>query len=360
MRKLASIRTISGIEPIKDKDRIELVHIDGWQVIVKKGEFKRGDKCVYVEIDSVMPEKPEFEFLRKCNFRIKTIKMGGVISQGICFPLSILPPGDYQLDQDVTQLLGIKQYEATMDKDRSEPDASVPQKKSFLMRFKWYRRYVKKHKKRGASSQFPSQISKTDEIRIQNAPFLLNDNGKYVMTEKVDGSSGSFLLVRHRSKIPFVKPKLEYIVCSRNLRRPVKDDTIYWNVSDRYNIESVLRSLIGNAEWVAIQGECVGPKVQKNKYGVNKNDLYVFNLIYPTGRVGSLEAKRLVEERGMKFVPIVSEGSYLPDTVEEMLALADGKSALADTLREGLVVRSLDGTKSFKAVSNQFLLKWNE
>lgn len=86
MRQLASIKVISDITPIEGKDRIVLATVDGWRVIVKKDEFRIGDKCVYIEIDSVLPEKPEFEFLRKNNFRIKTMKMAGCISSGICFP----------------------------------------------------------------------------------------------------------------------------------------------------------------------------------------------------------------------------------------------------------------------------------
>ena len=90
MRQLASIKEVKDIIPIEGKDRIELAIIDGWSVIIKKGEFKIGDKCIYVEIDSVMPDRPEFDFLRGKNFRIKTMKMAGVISQGICFPTTLL------------------------------------------------------------------------------------------------------------------------------------------------------------------------------------------------------------------------------------------------------------------------------
>jgi RNA ligase (TIGR02306 family) len=116
MRKLASIKSISDILPIEGKDRIELAIIDGWQIIVKKGEYIIGDKTIFVEIDSVLPEKEEFEFLRKNKFRIKTMKLGGVLSQGICFPLSLLPNDkQYNLEDDVTDILGIKQYEATRD-----------------------------------------------------------------------------------------------------------------------------------------------------------------------------------------------------------------------------------------------------
>lgn len=89
MRKLATIREVSEIRPIEGKDRIALATIDGWHVIVQKSEFNVGDKCVYIEIDSVLPETPWFEFLRSKKFRIKTMKMSNVVSQGIAFPLSI-------------------------------------------------------------------------------------------------------------------------------------------------------------------------------------------------------------------------------------------------------------------------------
>jgi RNA ligase (TIGR02306 family) len=112
-RSLASIKEIKDLLPITGKDKIELAIIDGWQVIVKKGEYKIGDKTIYIEIDSLLPEIEDFEFLRKNKFRIKTIKMGGVLSQGICFPISILKNKEskYKINQDVTQELGITKYE---------------------------------------------------------------------------------------------------------------------------------------------------------------------------------------------------------------------------------------------------------
>ena len=108
MRKLASIQTVNAVEPIPNADAIERVRVLGWWVVSKKGEHKPGDKLVYCEIDSLLPERPEFEFLRPSSFkpaqtddlgnvtvaagfRIKTIKLRGQVSQGICFPLSILP-----------------------------------------------------------------------------------------------------------------------------------------------------------------------------------------------------------------------------------------------------------------------------
>lgn len=362
MRKLASIKTVSAISPIPNKDRIVLAAVDGWNVIVKKDEFQVGDKCVYVEIDSVLPEKPEFEFLRPKNFRIKTMKMGGVVSQGICFPLSILPDklGGYALDEDVTEVIGIHQFERTMDVEplQQERDASSLKKyPRFLMRYAWFRRLVLPKKK---SKGFPSFIDKTDETRIQNMPWILNDKREWIATEKVDGQSGTFCLVRYKSKIPFVKDKFEYIVCSRNCRLGPPDKTSYWCVSRRYNLEKVLHELIGENEWVCIQGECIAPNVQGNKYKVGEPDLYVFNLIYPDGRLGSLDAKKICEGKGLKFVPIIATHYVLPDTVNEVLDYAHGQSVVGSTLREGIVFRSVDGKQSFKAVDPLFLLKYDE
>lgn len=358
MRQLASIKVISDITPIEGKDRIVLATVDGWRVIVKKDEFRIGDKCVYIEIDSVLPEKEEFEFLRKVNFRIKTMKMSGCISQGICFPLSILPERkkEYGVGEDVTDILGVRQYEPTMD---TEKNIKVEKRKYplWLMKIKWFRNLVLPKNQKGT---FPSFISKTDETRIQNIPYILKDKQEWVSTEKIDGQSGTFALVRHKSKIPFVKDRFEYIVCSRNIRLFQKDSSSYWNVSDRYHIEEALRSLIGEHDWVAIQGECIAPNVQKNKYKVLSPELYVFNLIYPFGRLDSVTAKIKCNQQGLNFVPILATDYILPDTVEEVLEYAHGDSKIGKTLREGIVFRSKDGQQSFKAVDPLFLLKYDE
>lgn len=359
MRKLASIQRIDDLLPIEGKDRIVLATVEGWHVIVQKADYQVGDLCVFCEIDSVLPEKPEFEFLRPKKFRIKTLKMAGVISQGICFPLSILPVREkpYEVGEDVTDLVGVTQYEPTQDKESEElAESQKPSKRypKFLMRFAWFRKLVLPKKK---SAGFPPQISKTDETRIQNCPFLLRDKREWIATEKLDGSSGSYLLVRHRG---LFRTTFEYIVCSRNLRLRYPDNSVYWAVSEKYKIENALRNMIGDREWVAVQGECLGPKIQNNKYGLKDPEFYVFNLIYPTGRVSSLKAKSICENKGLNFVPIISEHYVLPDSVDEVLDYATGPSALADILREGIVFRSADGKQSFKAVSPEFLLKWNE
>ena len=167
MRKLASVQRIKALDPIAGADAIERATVLGWHLVVKKGEFKVGELCVYCEVDCLMPDDPSFEFLKARGMRIKTIKLRGQISQGICFPLSILPAGfDIQEDADCTAVLGITKYEPP-----------IPACLNGI-----------------AKGAFPSFIPKTDEMRVQILQDLLDrykGEGCYV-SEKVDGSSATF------------------------------------------------------------------------------------------------------------------------------------------------------------------------
>lgn len=364
-RKLASIKTISEIHPIEGRDRIELAIVDGWQIIVKKGEYQIGDKTVFVEIDSVLPEKPEFEFLRTKKFRIKTMKLSGTLSQGICFPLSILPQDrEYNIEDDVTDIIGIKQYEVTRDIETEDTTNNESIKKfqhpifKFLFKFSIFRKLLLPKKQ---NKGFPEFISKTDETRIQNMPFILkNKDIKYVEREKIDGQSGTFFLKKMDKRWFWQKNNFDFGVCSRNLRLWNETSSSYWFVAKKYNIKTVLEDLIGDNDFVVIQGECVAPNVQGNKYKVTEPDLYAFNLIYPSGKVPCLEGEEILKKYGIKWCPLVNEEFVLPDTVNELLDHVTGKSKLYDTLREGSVFRCYEKNTSFKAVSPDFLIKNDE
>lgn len=373
MRKLASIRKISRIDPIPGKDRIALATVDGWSVIVNKADFAEGSLCVFVEIDSVLPERPEFEFLRSKNFRIKTMKMAGVISQGICFPLSILPGRDVMIGDDVTEILGIRQYEPTMDVEHENERSGRTVRRSrlakYLMRFKWFRDLANITKHRGDTA-FTKLVRKTDETRIQEIPYILLDKKtRWVATEKIDGQSGTFVLKKKKRRIPFIGDRFEFEVYSRNKRIPVEDDSSYWAVARKYDLKNRMAAMIdsvrgdnskGGNDFVALQGEVIGPKIQKNKYGRDSYELYIFNLIYPFGRIDSETASVICEYENIPFVPILNCEYTLPYTVQEVLDYAHGKSELADINREGIVFRDEEGKQSFKAVDPLFLMQYDE
>lgn len=350
-RNLGHIEIIKNFYPIKDKDRIVIATMEnlGWSVIVQKDQFVSGDKCVYFEIDSVLPlENPDFEFLGK-KHRIKTMKMGGVVSQGIIFPMSILPgdPKDYKVGQDVTDILGVTQYEPEMDDDKDvKPDVKL----NFFQR-------IIKRLKNDSRKDWPKEIHKTDETRIEALPWLLEDQeSRYIVTEKLEGCSGTFLLRRKSSRFFFWKEQFEFIVCSKNLRFYRPDESIYWQIAEKYKIKGALRNMIQNRQWICIQGECVGPQVQKNRYHVTEPHFYAFNVMIPNHKYDSVTAADMMKSKGIDFVPILDTDFHLPDNILDMQAYAHGESKLFPTDREGVVVRTVSNSISFKSVAPIFLI----
>jgi len=358
MRKLASIQTIVALDSIVGADSIEKATVLGWELVVKKGEFAVGDKVVYCEVDSILPEKPEFEFLRERRYRIRTIKLRGQISQGIAFPLSVLPKGKYAEGDDVTEVLGVKKHDPQAVLEQKEADRLAGISKNrldkFFKRYAWYRRLLFKPTKR----PFPAFIKKTDEDRIQLFTRICENekDTQFIVTEKVDGQSGTFFVVKNRKYKPwkFWQQKYVFGVCSRNFQLLKDDGQSYWNVAKKYNLKEYMIKYAQqtNANTVVIQGEIIGPKIQGNKYGVTENKLYLFNHIID----GQLAPA--VSRWGIECVPFLNIRFYLPPTIPECVAYAIGKSLLADVPREGVVVRNYNKGLSLKIINPDFLLKY--
>lgn len=330
MRKLATIREIKELLPIEGADRIELAIVDSWKVVVSKG-LQVGDKVIYCEIDSFLPIKPEFEFLRKScykkladgseGFRLKTVRLRGQISQGLCIPLNELPQlAQNQVGDDVSDILGITKW---------DPSIGV----SFSGE---------------AKGSFPVFLKKTDEERIQNLTreykgYLTSDKQFYA-TEKLDGSSATF----------YVRDG-EFGVCSRNLELKESESNSFWKVARDLQLEEKLKTLPFNA---CLQGELIGEGIQGNPYKIQGQDIRFFNLFnIDTYEYLSIEELRKFCQE-VELVTVPTYDFTLPQTIDELLLIAEGKSALnKDTDREGLVIRSTDCTISFKVISNTFLLK---
>lgn len=380
-RALAYTTRVGEISKIEGADNIELISVLGWKVIAKIGEFHEGDLCVYFEIDSKLPEKEWSEFMRAKHFKVKTMKLGkfGVISQGLALPIGVFDveiPNEENVD--VTELLGVT-YSVEEDNARKkvDPDAkykAMASRKPNIFKKPWARWMMKRAwgrkimffffgKKKDNPRGFPSFVSKTDEERVENQPWRIGDGKTYLCTEKLDGTSCTYVLERKGKK------KFEFYVCSRNVRQQDEkqecyhDHNIYWDLAFKYNIEAALRDILTlrpDLKWVCIQGEGVG-SVQGNPLKLAEDDLYVFNFKdSAVGRWGSYEARILLDKYGIKWVPILGE-VQMPDTMEELKQLATGRSVVnPNVMREGLVYRSLDGSDSFKNVSREYLLKHNQ
>ena len=383
-RALAYIVIVDDEKEIAGADNIKLAIVKGWNVIVKKDELFKGDKGVFFEIDSKLPSKDErFWFLEPKHYKIKTMKLGkfGVFSQGLLMPLSLFPELEgLDVGTDVTAKLGVKYSvdEDNIRKAKADPDAKYKSmasrhKKLFskpivrkIMRTKIGKKIMflffgkRKDKPMGFPTKF-GYVHKTDEDRIENLPNLIGYPNPLCVSEKLDGTSSTYILERKGKK------KFEFYVCSRNVRllKPDQptyhDHNIYWDMAFKYDIENELKEyLLGHPEltYVCIQGEAVG-SVQGNPLKLKEDDLYVFNFIRSDfGRLPSVKGKEIIEGMGMKFVPILDTAYFMPDNMEAVKEYATAKSAInPQVLREGVVLRDPSTDLSFKNVSREYLLK---
>jgi len=327
-RKLVSIQTIDALATIDGADNIQQARVMGWTVVVKKDEFAVGDACVFFEIDSVLPEGPEWsEFMRARQFRVRTVKLRGVLSQGLALPLAILGGGDAPREVDLRERLGVVKYEPVLP---DEADVVGP---------------------------FPGRVPKTDEIRVQSAPGVLDElrGREFYVATKYDGTSATYLNDAEDG----------FIACSRNWALKRGDNPV-WRVAQRLDLENRL------PPGFAVQGEICGPGIQKNRLGLRELALFVFN-VYDVRGARYLDLNEMLAfcaEQGLSTVPIErvvrgAEAAAHAHTLDIWLEAARGLYASTAQRKEGIVVRplceqhspTLCGRLSFKVINNDFLLK---
>jgi len=343
VRSMAWVAKIDRVEKHPNADTLDICSVGGWKCVTKMDEFEEGHLAIYISIDSWIPHELA-PFLSKGSEpreyngvkgeRLRTIKLRGTLSQGLLLPLTVLNPRMHELEEhlvnaegfDCTELLGIQKWEAP-----------IPAQLAGDVR-----------------GNFPSMVPKTDQERVQNLTKELDNwrDLQFEVTEKLDGSSCTM----------FLDMWGDFHVCSRNLDLKYSVTNSFWRVALEYGVESILRN--SHRTSTAIQGELIGPGIQKNPYGLKDVDFYVFD-VYDS-QVGSYlnaeERQKFCETYGLKHVPVfpyavgIEEG-YM--TVEHLLSLAEGKSVLnPKTEREGLVFKCLsDPNIHFKAISNKFLMK---
>lgn len=336
-RKLATIQKIKELNPILGADKIEVASVLGWKCVVEKGKFKVGDWCIYCEIDSIMPSwNPDYEFLKDRHYRVRTIRLRGQISQGLVLPITTIRglPETLKEGEDVTEILGIEQY--------------IPQIPANIAGF--------------VKGLFPTFIPKTDETRVQVLQEVLTrykDTLCYI-TEKVDGSSVTY----------YIKDG-EFGVCSRNLELKETEDNLFWKMARQLEVEEKLKLFGKN---VAIQGELVGPGVQKNNLKLPEHHILFFTG-FDIDKYQYLDVQQfgqLMNILDLETVPFVNDIYPLSDNIDSLVEMAKGFSKLNPKVyREGVVIRPIDekidlqmsnswgnGRVSFKVINPEYLLKY--
>lgn len=360
MRKLVRKVEVSGLKPIIGADKIELALIGGWQCVVKKGEFKPGDRGMYFEIDSALPADDERYAFLKDRFektwktrkgdilgsciRIRTVKMRGEISQGLLLPLDMFPEtAGIAEGEDCSEVLGVKLYD--------ELD--------------W--KYQPRFNQSQARGNFPAFIPKTDEERIQNLPDWWEKYAdvEWEVTRKVDGSSMTVFYA------PILRSENPVGLCSRNLELKTDETenvSAFVQAFRDFDLDRKIRAIsviLGDHE-VAMQGELHGIAMNGNRDNLSELRYAVFKMwdITEQKYVEPKTVRELCRQVGLEHVPVLESRfkafRELPD-MESMLKFAEGKTENGNE-REGVVFKRADGngSESFKVISNRYLLKERE
>ena len=380
-RELAYVVRINKVEPIEGYDRVEYAHINGWGCVVRKGAFKEGDLGVYFEIDSKCPAVEPFLFLEKRKYHVKTQKMCKRISQGLLMSFADFgwENDKYEEGTFLTKELGITYYEPEDNARKSNSGVDKYKKMAqrngklfskqpfrWLMKRGWGRKILfvffgKKRDKRG----WPAWVVKTDEERVENMPYILENKDPWIASEKLDGTSTTFTIKRK------LFGRYDFYICSRNVvfDKPDKkcfyDTNIYLEMAEKYGIEKKMAKMLKmfpNAEWITLQGETYGGNIQKRDYSTNEHRFAGFNFITSNeGRWNSVKAAKFMNEFNIPWVPILNENYVLPDTIEDLRAYVHSEPSTVDgIIKEGIVFRSQDGSMSFKCVDPEYLIKYHQ
>jgi hypothetical protein len=354
---LASIQRIVDIQPIEGADMIVKATVLGWDVVIKKDEFKVGDLVVYIQIDTIVPETEQFEFLREREFRVRTIKLRKQISQGLIIPIDKWKKGLKEGD-DVTELIGVKKYEKVDNNPERFEKPRMPKVwyKKLLYMFKYnilYKAFPSL--KRKLRSPFPKHlVGITDEERIQNIPQVLRQYAgkRFVVSYKLDGSSITII----HSK---VLGRSKFRICSRRFELHDKKNDWY-NVFKSTAFDAEVLKLVNHykTDDIIVQGEAIG-KFNGNHHNLQAEQIRLFNIYVKGKRIKQDELATVCTMWNIPFCPVY-KFAYLNHTLPEILKESEIKDILNPAVDvEGLVWRCSEDNMSFKVINNKYLLKTN-
>ena len=360
MHDLAVVSTIQSLAPIEGKDRIVLAKVQNYDTIVQKGEFNVGDAVVYVFYDSILPVKPEFEFLRKrCwtekwqGFRIRPMKLGGIVSEGLVLPMSVLPERKkpYKQGEVVTDALEIRRYdpEALLENQSQKKDNWFL---NIFMRYAWFRKFYNRFvRKVKPKTGYPAWIDKSDEENIEKIwdDISKYPDTKYIITEKMEGQAASFSIEKGKFKVY----SHNFSVTSGN----------WVEVAKIYGLEEKMKKWCKQRGWdrFCIQGEVCGPGIQGNIYGFPALRLFLYGGFHSDHtRFTMQELLDFSKINNIPVVPVLGTDVKLGDIgdLDAIIKFADGQSVIKNNnkpvLREGVVWRTEDGRIHFKNKSRQY------
>jgi RNA ligase (TIGR02306 family) len=336
--KLASVEIIEQLHPIEGADKIELATVLGWDVIVLKGSYQIGDRCIFIPIDTVADlTKPWFGMLK--DTRIKTIRLRGVYSQGLTVhPNQVDFELPTEIGTDVADSTGVSKYEKDTNIAIEGP----------------------RHNRQSLFTSFPTSIiSKTDEDNLRSRKQCLEElRGRSIyISKKMDGCS-----------MTLIWKQGQFTLCSRNI--------VLYQTSDdnevKINVDGTMVNFALEQNWhqrfkdanIAIQGEFCGPGLNGNRMKLADLSFYVFNIKDLDGRryFSMEELQIFTNKEGFKMVPIMHTLECTPE--HDIKFFQDMANAVRYGSKdgEGIVVRPitpfyspiLEKTFSFKVLNQKY------
>lgn len=355
------------IEPHPNADKIELARVGDYRAIVAKGQFKTGDLGVYIQEGSVVPEwvlvKMNLvgKLAGKSHNRVKAIKLRGILSQGLVYPVETIAgipyieipmPGtdDFYkyaiIDEDVAAELGITKY---------EPPIPVHMAGEVFNAHGYTLSY--------------------DIENIKKFPDVITAGEDVIVTEKLHGTWTCFGY-HPDVEIPIVTSKglsgqgLAFKDSLNNIdnlyMRALRATT---NVAGKTVLDRV-REQVGSDTPVYLLGETYGKGVQDLHYGLSKPAFRAFDIYVGSPGHGRYLCGRdflsICKYANVETVPVLYDGPFNKELVAE---LTDGKDNITGShIREGVVIRpslmdrydNVLGRVILKSVSEYYLLRGGE
>lgn len=350
--------TILAINEHPNAERLSVATLYGFQIVVRKDQYKVGDKVVLIPVDSIIPEWLETKLFGKdakiklYRRRVRQIRIRGFPSSGMVVDTKDLADKlnfEYiSLETDLKEMLEVVKYEP--------PEPGPAQT-------------VGGPRNRNKKTDNPGFHKYNGLENVKWFPNLFQDGEEVVIQEKLHGTNARAGLLPYapttlwKKLLKFVRlaPKYEKCYGSNNVEISARMTYSGWYGDDVYGATFKKIGVFDKLRpGETVFGEIIGPGIQKNyDYGLSEHRFVLFDvkLLLEDGKQKWLtpeEVEAFAKERGFEFVPVLYKGPYNKIFAE---GLTKGPSAYSEIqkVREGVVLKA---RHEYDQEGNKKALKW--
>jgi RNA ligase (TIGR02306 family) len=341
---------VTDIKPIEGADNIELVVVNGWNCISKKGEHRVDELTIIATTDAIIPQSLSDEigvtnYLRKGG-RVRTVKLRGVYSECLIIPFIYAeelthPKAKWAEGTDMMDLLKITKYEPPVKMVQLASGRKIKYKDNpnFHVYYK-----------------FPN---------FKNVPNMFTEDDVVEITRKIHGTNARYGIIKKTKPSLWDKVRkffgnewanYEFIYGSHNVEKGSDTqgfyDTDVWRtIADRYNIKDKLWSYVKDTSpqyigsGLIIYGEIYGKGIQKNyEYGLDHIEFNGFDVELNGDYSSVYYSRHIIDTLKLDYVPILYKGFWSQEVQDAFTfnQFIDGTKVP----HEGIVIKEESGDRS--------------